>query len=83
MGYEQFPEFHFTPKEAEAQTGWGAHPRLHSWTVIEPEPKLDLSIPSSVFFTPEWRSGILETMNHKSEKIMLEIRLVDKMLRST
>lgn len=62
--------------------GWGAHPRLHSWTVIEPEPKLDLSISSWVFFTPEWHSGITEITDHKSKKIILEIRLVDKMLRS-
>ena len=35
-----------------------------------------------MFFTPEWHSGITETMNHKSKKIILEIKLVDKMLRS-
>ena len=35
-----------------------------------------------MFFTPEWHSGIMETTNHKSKKIILEIRLVDKLLRS-
>lgn len=43
-------------EEAETQRGPGAHPRLHSQSVGEPDSKFSLLIPSSMFFTSEWHS---------------------------